>query len=245
MFSFKPKFNVELVGTTENAIVFSFVFNGIIPNEKTNIIVNVYRETIRDQQTEFKKAGNLYIENPVKEYYTLEDLMSGTTFRLNFFLTHGGDTYNAVLFANTNTGKDQKKSTRKTGLKQDEEEAKKEHLSITENLLYTYTNMKCSHLGAFKDDKDVKRSILEARHSRKWKDYQTDGYKYAKPKFNRETRKKRMWLVMNGMEVFEDVYGIVNAEKGFRVLEGDWFMGPFYGYNNNMEKKPQAEGGLI
>ena len=49
-----------------------------------------------------------------------------------------------------------------------------------------------------------------------------------------------MLLVANGMQAFDDVYGISDKEKGFRILDGDWFMGPFYSYNNNLNRKPDS-----
>lgn len=240
MLTFKPKFYAEHLGSTTDSIVFKVHFNGIEPDIDSNIIINVYKQIIKESLSEqqFAKVGNLSLKYPIKDCYTLEDLSSGSNFRLNFFLTHGKDTYNTLLFANTLTDEKLEKKDKRAELEEDIKQSEKNKFSVTENLLYTYTDMKCSGLGVFNDTKDLKKNIIDARYSKKWKDYQNEGLKFSRPKYNRDTRKKRMWLIMNGMEVFEEVYGLVkNEEPGKKIMEGDWFMGPFYSYNNNLEKK--------
>ncbi len=235
-------FDVSYVDSTADAIIFSVSFINIQPDPSSTIIVNVYKqhlfEEAKAERDKLEKVGNLILKYPFKELYTLEDLQPGTSYRLNFFLTIKKDTYSAVLFASTlsDPTKIAKKVSRAI-LEDEIKKADKKQLSVTENLLYTYTHMRDANLGVFENKKDLKKNILDARHSEKWKDYQINGYKFARPKFNRDLRRKRMWLVANGMEVFEDVYGLVDTEKGFRILEGDWFMGPFYSYNNNLSKK--------
>jgi hypothetical protein len=235
-------FEVKHVDSTADAIIFSVHFNNIESDPSSTIIVNVYKQHILEEnktdREKLEKVGNLILKQPFKELYTLEDLASNTNYRLNFFLTIKNDTYSAILFANTLSDPTKRAvKIKKAVLEAEIKKAEKNQLSVTENLLYTYTYMKDANLGIFDDKKDLKKHVLDARHSQKWRDYQQSGYKFARPKSNRDIRRKRMWLVANGMEVFEDVYGLVNQEKGFRILEGDWFMGPFYSYNHNLERK--------
>jgi len=231
------QFKVEQVDSTPTTITFKVELQNIKSDSSATIILNVYQQDHSQGKENLKKMGNIYLKHPFKEHYTIEDLSALTTYKMNFFLTVKQSTYHATVFANTvSDPKNPKKFKAFENSKEILQNKKAEGpFSKTESLLYKYTDAKSTNLPIYKNDKDLKKNILDARSAKQWQDYQSSGYKFARPKENFEQRKKRMWLVANGFEIFDEVNDLVK-EKGFNVMHGDWFMGPFYSYDHNFKK---------
>lgn len=230
------QFRVQHVESTPRSIMIKVTINDVPLDPASTIILNIYESDHGQNKENLKKVGNVYLKYPFKEFYTFEDLSPLTNYKMNFFLTAGGNTYHSTLFANTKNDPNNPKQFKPVpGSKADDK--KKKVLSNTEEILYKYTEAKSTNLPIYRDGKDLKKNILDARNAKEWKEYQSSGFKFARPKKNCEQRKKRMWLVSSGFEVFDQVAGIMNREKGHNVMEGDWFMGPFYSYDHNSKKK--------
>lgn len=232
--SYIGQFQVDHVYSTPDTVMLKTNFGTILLDPSANIIVNIHEHEHAKGEEKLTKLGNIYINYPFKEYYTIDDLNPLTNHKISFFLTVGKNTYHTTVFANTLN--DPKKPKKFKSI-EDPKEKQKGAFSKTEDLLYKYTEAKSTNLPIYKDSKDLKKNIMDARRAKEWKEYQNSGYKFAKPKANFETRKKRTWLVANGFEIFDQVCDMVNKEKGFNIMEGDWFMGPFYSYDQNVKLK--------
>ena len=231
------QFLVEQIYSTSTSITFQLSFGNIKLDPSSNITLNIYEQEYLKDKENLTKLGNIYLNYPFKECYTLEDLSPLTNHKMNFFLTVGKDTYHATLFANTLNDPNKPKKFKKNEEREEEIQKKKAPFSHTEDLLYKYTEAKSTNLPIYNDAKDLRKNIMDARSAKQWKEYQNSGFKFAKPKINFETRKKRTFLVASGYEIFDEVCDLVNTEKGFNIMEGDWFMGPFYSYDHNVKFK--------
>jgi len=236
-YGYTEKFTVEHSHSSSTAITFQVTLKNIKSTPSSTIILNVYEQDLEKGKENLKKIGNIYLKHPFKECYTIEDLSPLTNYKMNFFLTVEQNTYHSTLFAHTEGDPNKPKKFKHAHDPKGILEQTSKAFSRTEDLLYKYTEAKSTNLPIYNNDKDLKKNILDARAAKQYKDYQSQGYKFAKPKANFETRKKRVWLVANGLEVFDEVYDLVNKGKGHNVLEGDWFMGPFYSYDPNVKKK--------
>jgi len=237
------QFNIEHVASTPYSLTLKVTLHEIQLDSASTIILNIYEQDHVLGKENLKKIGNVYLNYPFKELYTIEDLIPLTNYKMNFFLTIKQSTYHSTVFANTKNDPQKPKDFKAladssaAAIGSNGTGDKKKVLSRTEELLYKYTEAKSTNLPIYRDSKDLKKNILDARSAKEWKEYQSSGFKFAKPKKNFETRKKRIWLVASGFEVFDQVADIVKREKGFNVMEGDWFMGPFYSYDYNHKKK--------
>lgn len=234
--SSSPQFLVEQIYSTPTSITLQLSFGNIKLDSSSNITVNIYEQEFAKDKENLTKLGNIYLTYPFKECYTIEDLTPLTNHKMNFFLTVGQNTYHSILFANTLNDPNKPKKFKKVEEPEDLK-AKKAAFCKTEDLLYKYAEAKSMNLPIYNDAKDLKKNIMDARSTKQWKEYQNSGYKFAKPKSNFETRKKRTFLVASGYEIFDEVCDLVNREKGFNIMEGDWFMGPFYSYDRNVKFK--------
>ena len=232
--SFTENFRVEHVHSSPNAITIRILMKNIELSSSSNIILNIYKQKHNYDKENYEKLGNVYLKYPFKEHYTLEDLTPLTTYKINFFLTAKQNTYHVSFFGNTTNDPNKSKVFKKTEERNENPQKSKKVFSKTEDLLYKYTEAKSTNLPIYTGQKDLKKNILDARSAKQWKDYQSSGYKFARPKENFETRKKRVWLVANGFEIFDQVQSLVDKGKGFNPMEGDWFMGPFYSYDYNV-----------
>lgn len=234
---YTEQFRVEHKQSFSTSLTFEVILEGIKPTPSSTIILNIYKQDIENGKENVKKIGNIYLKYPFKEYYTIEDLSPLQNYKINFFLTVDQNTYHATLFANTINDPNKPKKFKYTHDPQGILQKSNKAFSCTEDLLFKYTEAKSTNLKIYNNEKDLKKNILDARAAKEYKDYQSSGYKFAKPKSNFETRKKRIWLVANGLEIYDEVYDLVKRGKGYNVLEGDWFMGPFYSYDKNVKKQ--------
>ncbi len=233
------QFQVHHVHSSPNSLTFQLNFGNIKLDPKSNIIINIYEQDLTKEKENLTKLGNIYLNYPYKESYTIEDLNPLTNHKINFFLTVNKETYHAVFLANTLNDPLKPKKFKQFEDPKEMLEKNKAPFSRTEDLLFKYTEAKSTNLPIYNGKKDLKKNIMDARSAIEYKEYKNSGYKFAKPKANFETRKKRTFLVASGLEIFDEVCDLVNTEKGFNILEGDWFMGPFYSYDHNVKFKDQ------
>ena len=240
------KFKVTFEDSTTDTVTLNVKITDINIDMSSTIIVNIYKaqsasndKSLSATGLEYKKYGNVLLQAPFDEAYTFEDLEPESTYKFNLFLTTRTETYLAIVVCGTKIDVNRKTKTVKSSstlLKEPDS-----HLSKTEKLLFHYANVQNHGLGIYDGRKDIHKSILDARVSNKWDNYTNSNYKFCKPKFNRELRKKRTWLVAQGIELYDDIYGMRNNPPGLKMLENDWFMGPFYSYDPNFEKLKKVQ----
>lgn len=76
--------------------------------------------------------------------------------------------------------------------------------------------------------KKLEKTILDARKSSNMSDF-INPYRGQRPD-KREERLQRALLVSQGIQFFSDLY---DFRDGNRMFRNDWFMGPFYCYDQN------------
>ena len=92
-------------------------------------------------------------------------------------------------------------------------------------------------MNIFDDDKEVKKEIFRGRKYEGINKYMNSNYKFCKPRFKKKERRKRVWIMSQAVDMYDDAYGYKKnkAPKGMNFMKNDWFMGPFYSYNQNFE----------
>ena len=241
------KFSAAFEDSTPDTITLNFTIRSITTDVNSTMIVNIYKAedaASNDRNTatfgsDYKKFGNVLLQAPFNEAYTFEGLEPESNYKFNCYLTTRTETYFAIAICGTKIDLNRKTKTVKMGstlIKEPDSE-----LSKTEKLLFHYANAQNHGLGIFDNRKDIHKNILDARIAKKWDKYANSDFKVARPPFNRDLRRKRMWLVAQGIELYEDIYGMRDNPPGLRMLENDWFMGPFYSYDPNFEKLKKVE----
>lgn len=240
------KFRVTFSEATADEVTLIFrIAEELRTDTSASIIVNIYKAELSSKEenpsvssTEYKKFGNVVLPAPFEDAYAFENLDPESNYKFNCYLTTRSDTHFAIVVAGTKIDLNRKKKTvnqRKLGttaaVKEDDSQ-----LTNSEKLLFHFANVQNHGLRIFKDRKDIHKNILDARIANKWNNFANSNYKVCKPIATHDLRKKRMWLVAQGLELYEDVYGIRDAEAGSKLLQNDWFMGPFYSYDPNFDK---------
>jgi len=109
--------------------------------------------------------------------------------------------------------------------------SKQKGISKSEYLLYLKTKASIVTNSFFPDDKEVRKEIMRGRKYRGLQKFMNSDFKFAKPPFLKQSRKQRVWIMSQAVDLYDNIYS--SKKTNGKFLKNDWFMGPFYSYNKN------------
>ena len=160
------------------------------------------------------------------------------THEVKIFLENGTETYHAIFTAATLPKLGKEFHPVYDQVPELKVPKRQKGICKSEYLLYLKTKASNIGLNIFDDEDEVKKEVMGARKYRGLSKYMNSDYKFCKPGFLKKSRRKRVWIMSQAIDMFDDAYGYKRgrAPKGLNLLENDWFMGPFYSYNQNFEE---------
>lgn len=219
-------FIVKTIEIANNFVLLSFECDPN-PLQSSQISLTIFKSHFfyRKKPT-LQKMENIQIKSPFPSHLKLEGLDPETHYKLEFILTN--NTEKIVKNLHISTLHDENESLDSIITKRN---LKVENLPIIKGMSYSEIALKM--FSESKElNKDKKIGVLNARKCKTINSFINSGYKFSKPKELREIRKKRVVLVAESMELFEDIYKIKKEENQFK---NGWFMGPFYVDNKNFK----------
>lgn len=224
-------FSVEKVSSTCKTIIFKLSF-AEPPQTRSNIeiIINKnlkFSKALSSKKTELlEKIDEFNISFPFPQYINLSDLDSKSLYKVKFIYNDLNQKYIVNMHASTlsdyNENLDEivNKQIQKTNFFPNYQ-----GLSSSENSLYTFIEKE--------NNKDSKKKEILANilHARKTKDINTfvnSNYKFSKPPNLREIKKKRLLMVTQGLELYDEVYQLKKKNNEIKLMNNEWFLGPFY-----------------
>jgi len=230
-------FLVKKTLNTATSLIFELNFD-VSPSENSQIEITIYknhrfqRSSLNESEA-LQKIDKIQIKYPFPQHLKLDELEPETLYKFTFILRDNDELYTQNIHASTlhdeNESLDDILNKKRY---QVQNLPKVKGLSLSEIALKIFTENKNSPNEIAKR-KEIKSNILNARKTRDINRFVNSEYKFCKPKELADLRKKRVMMVAESMELFDDIYEISKKHKDLTLFKNEWFMGPFYMYNHN------------
>ena len=234
-------FLVKKIVNTPTSLIFELNFD-VLLSESSEIIITIYknhrfqRSSLNEREA-LQKIDKLKLKFPFPKNVKFDELEPETLYKFNFILKVNDENYEQNLHASTLHKENEtvddivnKKRYEVNSLPQIK------GMSLSEIALKIFAENKAGTPDEISKRKEIKSNILNARKTKDINCFINSDYKFCKPKELSQLRKKRIVMIAESMELFDDIYEITKKNKDLGLLKNEWFMGPFYMYDHNFKK---------
>ena len=220
-----------------NFLIFELNFD-VLPSEISFIEVTIFKN-LRFQRSSLnetealQKIDKLEMNFPFPQNLKLDGLEPENLYKFVFILKDDGLVFEQKIHGSTLHDENETLSGILEKKRFDKNQLPKvKGLSLSEIALKLFSEKQNSPNSITKR-KEIKNNILNARKSKDINRFVNSEYKFCKPKELADLRKKRMMMVAESMELYDDIYEISKNYKDITLFKNEWFMGPFYMYDHN------------
>lgn len=229
-------FSVKKISNSANTIIFELNFDPI-PQNNSYLRIEIYKnwkfQKLQPSKKDvLEKIHENIINSPFPNHLKFEDLASGSLFKFKFLLINKIEKISFNIDAATLS---EENETVDDIIRKRNQELKnfplQKGLSLSEKMLNKFSDNKNTE----NNRKEFEKHILNARKTRNINTFINSDYKFSKPKTLQEIRKKRVLLAAYGLELYDETYQITKKNKDLKILNNEWFLGPFYIDNNSFK----------
>ena len=232
--------SVYSVDSSDSTVLIGIRLEDVDLNSIFHLNLRVFKHDMSQNALSERRLRSIFstrISKPLRDRILIEDLDSGSMFKVDVDLLNQESEviFSGGTFVSTKSGIPLVGEAYSENLKKELKNQKPpKGLCRSENVIKKYVEIKNEAVNIFDKKAEINRNILGARKYKAWDRFVNSEYKFSKPKFQSDLRKKRTWLVATGIEALEEIYDYKmgrNSEFGENFMQNDWAMGPFYSYD--------------